>query len=124
MTKKELRVIRNRIQKWVNALESGEFKRGVGALCCDDKYCCLGVAEEVCRLNEVSNSILTHTYNKLGLNTPNGDFTNRIGEVTCLVDYNDEKGYSFKKIATVIRSNPSGLFNDEVANYLKEFPLD
>jgi hypothetical protein len=34
-------------KKWVEALRSGEFEQGQGALCRDGKYCCLGVLSEL-----------------------------------------------------------------------------
>lgn len=38
---------------WVDALRSGEYEQGYGALLNDGKYCCLGVACEVAILNGV-----------------------------------------------------------------------
>jgi len=32
---------------WVAALRSGDFEQGIGALCRNGKYCCLGVAYDV-----------------------------------------------------------------------------
>jgi len=37
------------VEKWVEALESGEFEQTQGALRAGDSYCCLGVACEVYR---------------------------------------------------------------------------
>ena len=34
-------------KKWVEALLSGKYKQGFGALCWQGKYCCLGVLREV-----------------------------------------------------------------------------
>lgn len=33
--------------KWVKALRSGEFEQGQGALKANNKYCCLGVLQEL-----------------------------------------------------------------------------
>jgi len=41
--------VNERIEKWVEALESGEFEQTEGALREGDSYCCLGVACEVFR---------------------------------------------------------------------------
>lgn len=35
------------LEKWVNALESGNFQQGDGHLCVNDYYCCLGVLAEI-----------------------------------------------------------------------------
>jgi hypothetical protein len=36
------------LTKWVEALRSGEYKQGTGFLCCEGRYCCLGV---LCKIN-------------------------------------------------------------------------
>lgn len=43
-TKKMNRVVK---KKWVEALRSGKFEQGQGALCKNGKYCCLGVLSEL-----------------------------------------------------------------------------
>ncbi len=43
-------VKKQRLAKWVSALRSGKFKKGIGKLKQGDKsltYCCLGVAREI-----------------------------------------------------------------------------
>lgn len=46
LTKKQ----RANAKKWIKALRSGKFEQGFGKLCHDGKYCCLGVAAEVCNV--------------------------------------------------------------------------
>jgi len=41
MTREELQ------HEWVQALRSGKYERGTGALRCGNRYCCLGVAAEI-----------------------------------------------------------------------------
>jgi len=35
------------MEMWLAALRSGEFPQGDGSLCCNGRYCCLGVAAEL-----------------------------------------------------------------------------
>jgi hypothetical protein len=39
-------------EKWVKALRSKKYKQGVGYLCDDGTYCCLGVAAMISGLDE------------------------------------------------------------------------
>lgn len=49
--------------KWVEALESGEYQQGRGALRNDDDtYCCLGVACEVSGLGSWTGGMHTYTF--------------------------------------------------------------
>jgi hypothetical protein len=114
-------------QKWVEALESGEFKQGRGALSRDGDYCCLGVACELAIREGVKvkkEAATKENYAKydgeeyflpekvrkfFGLKTDRGTLPD--GET--LAQKNDgtygEK-HSFKDIAAIIRSKPKGLF--------------
>jgi len=38
---------KNMLKKWVQALRSGEYKQGKGALRVNDRFCCLGVACDI-----------------------------------------------------------------------------
>ena len=127
MQKRELSRIRTRIQKWVNALESGEFKKGRRKLHIEnngkDYYCCLGVANKVCGLKETNDGVLMRSRLKLGLSEVNGEYVTKY-DWQSLTRNNDERDFSLRDNAKVIRSNPKGLFIDEVAQYLKENPLE
>jgi hypothetical protein len=112
-------------KKWLAALESGEYRRGVNALRIEGKasnsYCCLGLACEISNLGSWdgsdykidgridSSDILGPVMrNWLGLKESSGRFTTHDLYEDSLVDRNDG-GMSFKKIAKVIRKNPEGL---------------
>lgn len=60
------------ILKWVEALESGEYKQGIGSLRVGDNYCCLGVACEVAILNGVK---MDHLVTSSALHTYDGEYT-------------------------------------------------
>lgn len=123
--------------KWLEALESGEYKQGTGQLCevvfdkngevKGYKYCCLGVAGELfCNNAEVEISGDSARYcgkcdfappkiqEKLKLNNKEGVFGTHTEEFddlpgTTLAELNDA-GWSFKKIAKFIRNNPTAVF--------------
>ena len=66
------------VNKWVDALRSGEYKQGKGQLKTSEedgatKHCCLGVAKEVFNLEEADGGSLRGSYEKLGLNFAHGD---------------------------------------------------
>lgn len=113
-------------KKWVEALRSGAYQQGRGALRRGNEYCCLGVA---CDLYDVakwrggangavfryygepqsSASLLTEDVaNWLGLATDAGYFSSEEGD-SSLTNLNDD-GASFEQIAAIIESEPSGLF--------------
>lgn len=115
----------NNAKKWVEALRSGEYKQGKGALRNGDQFCCLGVACELAikdgvKLNvELSENGITgydlcigHLPTKvaswLNLNSSYGQYD----EDKYLTNNNDSGGMSFEQIADIIESEPSGLFAD------------
>ena len=116
--------IEENIKNWIKALESGEYTQGKWAL--KDifgTYCCLGLAcEHVLGLEpklstpanrrfffeEEQAGVLTRSQaDQLGLNHSEGVY----GE-SSLVSDNDDYNRSFKDIATIIRSQPDGLFKE------------
>jgi hypothetical protein len=114
-------------KKWVKALQSGKYTKGVGFLSKDNKFCCLGVACEVGieaglrirkgidDLNEATsyNTKISHlpqnVMDWLGLKTGDGNFFNKRGATQSLVGLNDMRQYPFYKIAQVILEEPPGL---------------
>lgn len=91
-------------EQWVEALESGEYEQGIGSLCSEGKYCCLGVACEVMGVEKTyigdtvrfGNCLVTlseRLMNKLG-----------IEKQSHFIVMNDS-GKSFKEIAQYIRDN-------------------
>jgi hypothetical protein len=107
-------------EKWVAALESGEFAQTQSQLYDPDTdaYCCLGVACEVAR-REGAIEWYEGTLGGLpdvvrvwlGLNGNLGSYQSA-GERTYLTDDNDCHGRTFPEIAAIIRSEPEGLFGE------------
>ncbi len=128
--------------KWLEALESGEYKRCRNTLCTELKngtctYCCLGVASEILlskNHKEKFNNIWyfddedticpASVMEKLKLHGSLGElykdgeehfeYITRDGNT--LKAYSlaelNDEGWSFKKIATFIRKNPRLVFRD------------
>jgi hypothetical protein len=104
-------------EKWLQALESGEFKQGEGRLQEDDSYCCLGVA---CRVAGVQGDLkgaslttypdvieamgLTESYGCPIITFVNGQ------KLYSLTHMNDGLGKSFKEIAAHLRKYPEAYF--------------
>jgi hypothetical protein len=112
-------------EKWLTALESGEYQQTKHALHRPEKneYCCLGVA---CKLvlgdpNDTTsmgtNSIWLGNVGKapcpvvdaLGLYGSCGEIENDSQYDYSLAEMNDD-GKSFKEIAAYIRANPENVF--------------
>jgi len=81
----------NVMKKWVAALESGEYKQGIGQLREGNTYCCLGVLCEIAKKEGVIKSYAHHSYfptkkvlKWAGMKTENGDI-----EDTSLARLND-----------------------------------
>lgn len=97
-------------EKWIEALESGKYQQGVGTLCRDGRYCCLGV------LADVMGRLETRLGDRLcvigrgtgGINTAflPEDFLGEVGrfDQAPLVGMND-RGEKFPVIAAYIREN-------------------
>ncbi len=96
------RIIARR-KKWVDALRSGEYPQGLRRLRSTDpaeptKYCCLGVADEVCKLKNSDNGSLNPAQRlKLGINRDHQ------GE---LISGNDSLGKTFQELADMIEKLP------------------
>lgn len=112
-------------EKWVKALENGEYKQGKGLLRKGDEYCCLGVACDLALKNGVEMQVTKAEsgetlYNlnsrflpievNCWLGLRNADtmsvYTSKNGT---LVDLNDN-GHSFSEIAEIIRNDSDYLF--------------
>ena len=108
-------------KKWLKALKSGEYKKATGGLTdINGGYCCLGVANEVCKLGQGKEAgSLYSTYQKLGLKASWGEFDETYtfprGTKTydSLAEMND-CGISHKKIADFIEKNPELVFTESV----------
>lgn len=53
MTSPTSKEIKNNRELWLKALKSGEYEKGIGMLCRNNKYCCLGVASEILKTDDV-----------------------------------------------------------------------
>lgn len=114
-------------KKWVAALRSGNYRQGMGQLCSDDGYCCLGVACDVAvksglPIKVETSADQTTSYDGsscllplsvmgwLGLKGRTGYIGMPFSGTRSLVDRNDSDGWSFSQIADLIESEPPGLF--------------
>jgi hypothetical protein len=104
-------------EKWLAALESGEYKQGIGCLGTPESgLCCLGVLCVVAGINfddgaffpsyEVRDAAL--------LRSNTGETSKRFMlhgvECNSLPDANDNAKASFAEIAAAIRANPENFF--------------
>lgn len=123
-------------EKWLQALESGEFRQTTGVLVKNDNdvlsYCCLGVGAEICGILkkadcsafiynqdktdtviEIKNELHYGSYQLLGLTNEDGSLkedaiiSNK--PYASLVAMNDG-GLTFAQIAAYIRANPDNVF--------------
>jgi len=116
--------------KWVEALQSGDYKQGKYVLKKEDRYCCLGVACDLYSKEHSDFKIVSQedcTFfgaNSRGFSRGFGDSIFLPSEVqewlgladkygnfdeSSLMGMNDE-GKSFEEIAEVILTSPEGLF--------------
>lgn len=104
-----LKINKRQFKKWIAALDSGEYKQGAGQLNYNDRYCCLGVGCKVL----IPNKVLYIDHGQIAGGWPgsqpaapiwlkgiNIDFDNKTG--MSLSYLNDEKGYTFPEIATLL----------------------
>lgn len=114
-------------EKWVEALESGDYKQGMGYLRHDDSFCCLGVA---CDLyvqehpGELEVSVYdgyvsyysygaevailpTQVQDWIGLRNRRGAYGGK--QLTA----DNDRRVAFADIAAAIRSEPEGLFAEK-----------
>lgn len=97
-----------RVQKWIDALRSGEYKQGFGSLKNNaGNFCVLGVLCDVHRKTLKRSGYNWKGNSYLGWH---GLLPNEVARwvglfdiVENLVDYNDIHKYSFKKIASILQ---------------------
>ena len=112
--------VRDRVRKWIKALKSGKFTQGSGKLeilpgefsliggdndSNESHYCCLGVANKVCKLRQrPEQGTLSHSWALLGLNNSGGEFRGvMLDRNYALTDLNDRYGWSFDDIANLLQ---------------------
>jgi hypothetical protein len=117
------RVIGPNQERWLTELESGEWRQGRGVLFdYTGGYCCLGVAAELfgAKRREADNGTILFDqevslaparvvkalalYDKLG--------SSRTGFYASLTTLNDDRRWSFAKIAATVRANPTRYFKE------------
>lgn len=118
-------------QKWIDALQSGEYPQTGGALRDEIGFCCLGVACDVSGLGEWqrtkrrNSASYGYSYQVneeseagalpnavrewLGLRLADGEYTTRLGKSATLAELNDMYGGTFDSIADFIETEPDGL---------------
>jgi hypothetical protein len=115
-------------EKWLQALESGEYEQTQDELCQGGKYCCLGVATHVFnpdhqalkdngwfRKSDPRNATKTappDVRDALKLTDEHGTFLAEFEYCESLVAMNDSSEFTFKDIAKFIRENPDAVFID------------
>ena len=106
-------------EKWLTALESGEYKQITGLLFGRGGFCCLGVgcvalgmeSVEIDGVGDLGCSIETRMIeSRLKLRTRNGGSRGEIA--VSLIGLNDDCDFDFKEIAAVIRDDPSVYFHE------------
>ena len=110
-------------ETWVAALRSGKYPQTRGALRDDRGYCCLGVACDLYGLatqtpwqqdtggfyfDGEDTDLPERVSRWMGLNDPGGSYK-EYGEFSAL-SFENDNGMSFEDIASLIESEPSGLF--------------
>jgi hypothetical protein len=103
--------VNDRIKIWIDALRSDHYAQGgerelYGVN--TNTYCCLGVANSACALNECSRFYLETTYRKMGLKDQFGS----VG-LNSLSVMNDRLGATFTELADLIE-----LHHKEALNWL------
>lgn len=112
-------------ERWLAALESGEYAQTQGQLFRGGAYCPLGVACVVMGDPQpYGHALIPEQVNELGLRGVDGDFyepwyvqiDNTLRrdatehEVQSITELNDMYGWGFEDIAEWIRANPSEVF--------------
>lgn len=113
-------------EMWIEALESGEYKQGMGCLNSGDKFCCLGVlcelaykegvvqkhavegyeetfydnADDVLPFSVKEWAGLSETNPEVEIEDESGDLMNET-----LIELNDSHELTFKQIAEIIKHN-------------------
>lgn len=115
-------------EKWLQALESGEYEQTQDELCKGGKYCCLGVATHTFNpehqalkdngwfrtsiAREASKTAPPDVRDALKLTDEHGTLLAEFGCWESLVAMNDSREFTFKDIAEFIRENPDAVFID------------
>jgi len=119
-----LAVNKENIQKWVDALRSGEYEQGKGGLRKkkDNTFCCLGVACDISGVGDwktdnvwyleyyvdedcggsSSADLPDQVSDWLGIPSGSPELKTQVGEMTDAITLNDDSGYTFSQIADAV----------------------
>lgn len=110
-------------KQWVEALRSGKYKQGEGALCQDAKFCCLGVLVDLYikekglkwKKTKESSGMVRRSLDGeelllpdeiqawAGLKNSYGSLKKPIEDCAALIELNDRAHFKFGQIADVIQ---------------------
>lgn len=83
-------------EKWIQALQSGEYKQTTGTLCDKNGYCCLGVLAKVCNVPQdkiEGDMILPEDWTNYGIpKMVTGEAYNNKEIVGAITEMNDDEG--------------------------------
>lgn len=100
-------------EKWLAALESGEWRQGVGSQCRGGSYCCLGVASETAGLSTGPHYPTDEAVSLYRLHKYDGALDgDELLEGYCSLAQANDKGVSFSDIAAFIREKPWAVFTN------------
>lgn len=119
---------------WVDTLRNGRYEQGQCGLCCNNKYCCLGVLCELYQLH-VGDLEITEYESYRGTQLKYDGNTSYLPEKVrewaglrsmrgyisdtsqrSLAHLNDDADKTFKEIADIIESEPEGLLYEIINN--------
>jgi hypothetical protein len=99
--------------KWITALESGDYKKGTGQLKNGNKYCCMGV------LAEITDGV---SINEFGVSLA---FDSKTNSVSC---YSGGLGIDEERVNVLVRLNDDTYNRDEtfenIIPHIKELEVE
>jgi hypothetical protein len=115
---------------WINRLSTTRVKQGTGQL--GDRsngYCCLGYGCKILGIEFDSHDADSRDFmEQVGMMSVAGNFDEPMvgldennNDATSLIDLNDDQGFSFRRISTVIKKKVDEIFEKDVALEIHEF---
>jgi hypothetical protein len=94
-------------KQWCEALRSGKYKQGKGALRCGDSFCCLGVLCDIGNLPDWRErcTLPKHIREWSGMQSKDGTYRYDHNHTATLAWLNDEESKTFAEIADIIEKN-------------------
>ena len=116
MTKSNMIVTKEIINKWIHALRSGEYKQTKNVLASPEGFCCLGVLCEVMQIPKTidDDGITTYEFGGIGDTAMLRGLTLKtledlLGYYAVNLSVMNDKGMNFKEIADKIESSVKDL---------------